>query len=129
MKNYGISIKDTIGIREFMVNYLGEEEYDCEGINTHSQMFEYLINQNKELPIKVSFKNIDRHDILSGRYLLVRNERRYGKKHYTSNKNACILAYRNPILFNINRIMGKLETEEDYEQAQNKMLVKNIKIG
>ena len=107
-----ISIKDTIGIREYMENYL-KVDYEGSGRLTHHKMNVYLAEKGYHLPTKVSLHTITEEQIKKGRCLLVREEQ--------SKKKAHIVAYMNPIREDAKDLFSN-KTKEQLQTIREKIL-------
>ena len=68
-----ISKKLIIDIEVFMANYLGVI-YDGEYKLTHGEMNLFLFSKNISCPKRCTFQGIKMDDIISGKYLIVKDE-------------------------------------------------------
>ncbi len=68
-----ISVKNTIGIREYM-NYYLEVPYLNDERLTHDKMKDYLEEKGYPVPRSIAFSKITTEDVVKGNYLLVREE-------------------------------------------------------
>ena len=78
-----VSEKQIVSIEEFMNNFLGIK-YDRDEKLTHRSMEEFLYDKGKNIPRKVSFNDVTKEKLLTGDYIVVKDE---------SNK---IIIYKNP---------------------------------
>ena len=115
-----ISTQYTIGIREYLNNYLNVKYKKQEKL-THKKMEKYLIEKNFPVPKKISFSKITNEDILTGKYLLVREEVKQKKSQKDSPKKAKICAYSNPIRLDIDRILLK-KSKKELERIRKRIL-------
>ncbi len=83
-----ISLDQTIGIREFMSEYLGID-YKKPHKLSHQMMDMYLLEKGYGLPRKVNYQEVDQQGLLMGEYLAVRSET-------TRKKKGTIQIYENP---------------------------------
>lgn len=110
MKNV-ISIKNTIGIREYMNYYLNVPYLENARL-THRKMDQYLQDKHYRTPTRISFTNITEEDFLVGKYLLVRKETVHGKMRKNSFKKVRILVYENPLYQNLDLLLERLSYEK-----------------
>lgn len=110
-KNY------IVPIDEFMVNYL-DIIYNYNEKLTHKEMQLFLLEKGKVCPERISTKSIKNEDILTGKYILVKDE---------VNR---IIAYQNPQsleLFRINKLLKSLcHDQEELERRRQKKLSQQI---
>lgn len=103
-----LSLNQTIGIREFINDYL-EVDYTEKGYLTHYMMEKYLLENGYSLPTRVSYKDVTYEKIISGKVVAVREETKNKKK-------GKILVYENPLKFSDERLLFELKEESDYDE-------------
>ena len=119
-----ISTNDTIGIREFMEEYLNVD-YTEKGHLTHKKMRIFLLDHSKSLPTRVSFDSITKEDIISGRILLVRAEEKVLGNHHSKSKDMKVIAYKNPL--RIGNAFTKLNKDKEaLKLIREKLLSESI---
>ena len=99
-----VSVKNTIGIREYM-NYYLEVPYLNDERLTHDKMKDYLEEKGYPVPRSIAFSKITTEDVVRGNYLLVREETKKSQSSKDSFKKARILAYQNPLRENLNFLL------------------------
>lgn len=107
-KSLFLSLNQTIGIREFINDYL-EADYTEKGYLTHYMMEKYLLENGYPTPTRVCFDDIKEEDINSGRVVAVREETKNKKK-------GKILVYENPLDLKDSRLL--LELKEDCDEEE-----------
>ena len=106
-KKLVVSMGQTIGIREFLNEFMGID-YEQDHYLSHHMMKKYLIEKGYELPVKVNFDEVREEDIITGRYIAVREETKNKKK-------GKILVYENPLYMSENRLLNKIRDEFEYD--------------
>lgn len=107
-KGLFISVEKTIGIREFLREFMGIE-YEYDNYLTHHIMRKYLIEKGYDLPVRVNYKDVREEDIFTGRYIAVREETKNKKK-------GGILVYANPMYLSENRLLEKIKDDVGYDK-------------
>lgn len=96
-----LSLSNTIGIREFINEYLDVDYSDDERI-THYSMVKYLMEKGYKIPDRINFDDVKENDIETGRYIAVMEETKKKKK-------GKILIYENPKKLNMNKLLKELK--------------------
>lgn len=100
------SKKNIISIEEFMKTYVGCE-YDGTLKLTHSVMRDHLLENNLEPVKKVNFNNINKEDILKGKYIFVKDN------------NNQILIYVNPEFKSFDTLLRELKSSSRGSKLHN----------
>lgn len=83
------------------IPYLEEERL------THRKMYCYLDENGYQVPLSISFSKITMVDVMTGKYLLVREETKRNRSDKDSFKRARILAYQNPLRENLQFLLNE----------------------
>lgn len=100
-----ITTKYTIGIREFM-NYYLQIPYLEDQRLTHYKMYNYLEEKGYPIPKTIAFSRVTIENIMTGTYLLVREETKKRSSAKDSFKKSRILVYQNPLRESINSLLN-----------------------
>ncbi len=100
-----ITTKYTIGIREFM-NYYLQIPYLEDQRLTHYKMYNYLEEKGHPIPKTIAFSRVTIENIMTGTYLLVREETKKRSSAKDSFKKSRILVYQNPLRESINSLLN-----------------------
>lgn len=106
------SRKDIISIQEFMINFIGKE-YDGKEKLTHHVMAMYLCQKGLPSVSKVHFSSVRKNDILTGKYILVKDD------------NNQIFGYINPKKRSLDILMNEISSlnkKKNLEKIRNTIL-------
>jgi len=107
-----VSEKYIVSIDEFMDNYIGKH-YDGKEKLTHHVMSMYLFEKGLPQVSRVNFSNVNKNDILMGKYVLVKD------------KNNQVLVYWNPAQHDLDRLFNEIKkssTRNNLEKLRNNIL-------
>lgn len=108
-----ISKKYIISIEQFMENYLSIR-YTGNSKLTHNEMNNYLLEKGRKIPVRESFKRVDKEKILTGNVIAVKD------------KNCQVIIYQNPINKSFESLLEELKSKTELKQLREQIVKKPV---